>query len=150
DRPHNVKLSGSYLFPMGLGVGLNVNLSSGAPLTPLAANPNYDNGGEIPEGPRGSGIQTVDGFKTRTPFQSNVDLQASYRVNIGGRRNITLLADIFNLFDERTVLMYDQWTELHYTVPNADFGAPVSQVLGGSPAQFQAPRYVRVGARISF
>ena len=27
------------------------------------------NGGEIPEAPRGSGIQTVDGFKTRTPFQ---------------------------------------------------------------------------------
>ena len=33
--------------------------------------------GEIPDGPRGSGIQTIDGFKTRTPFQSQLDLQAA-------------------------------------------------------------------------
>src|SRR5262249_10163542 len=78
DRPHQVKVFGSYTFPMGLGLGLGLNLSSGAPLTPLAANPNYANGGEIPEGPRGSGIQTIDGFKTRTPFQTDVNVQASY------------------------------------------------------------------------
>jgi hypothetical protein len=70
DRPHQFKMFGNYVFPMGFGVGVGLNLSSGAPLTPLAANPNYTNGGEIPEGSRGSGIQTTDGFKTRTPFQS--------------------------------------------------------------------------------
>src|SRR5947208_4739328 len=32
--------------------------------------------GEIPEAARGTGIQTVDGFMTRTPFESQVDLQA--------------------------------------------------------------------------
>lgn len=150
DRPHNVKLFTNYLFPMGLGVGVGMNLGSGAPLTPLAVNPNYTNGGEIPEGPRGSGIQTIDGFKTRTPFQTNVDLQASYRLRLGDNQNVTLLADIFNLFDTNTVTMYDQWTELDGPVPNPDFGAPITQVLGGSPPQFQPPRQFRLGARWSF
>jgi hypothetical protein len=119
-------------------------------LTPLAANPNYTNGGEIPEAPRGSGLQTIDGFKTRTPFQRNVDLQASYLLKIGGNRSITLLADAFNLFNSQTVTMYDQWTQLTGPVPNPDFGAPVTQVLGGAPPQFQTPFQLRLGARLSF
>jgi outer membrane receptor protein involved in Fe transport len=150
DRPHQGKISGSYLFPFGVNLGLTLNLSSGAPLTPIAANPQYDNGGEIPAAPRGSGIQTVDGFKTRTPFQRLVDLQASYSLKLGGNRAVTFLADAFNLFNSNTVLMYDQWTELHFQVPNPDFGAPITQVLAGAPPQFQAPRQLRVGARFSF
>ncbi len=72
DRPQQFKAFGNYVFPMGLNVGVAFNLVSGAPLTPLAANPNYDNGGEIPAAPRGSGIQTVDGFKTRTPVLTDI------------------------------------------------------------------------------
>jgi outer membrane receptor protein involved in Fe transport len=150
DRPHNVKVFSNYRFPVGFGVGVGLNLTSGAPLTPFAANPNYTNGGEIPEAPRGSGILTIDGFKTRTPFQKNVDLQGSYQLGLGGNRSLTLLADIFNLFNTRTVMMYDQWTELTGPVPNPDFGAPITQVLGGAPPQFQTPRQVRLGARWSF
>jgi len=135
---------------MGLGIGVGLNLSSGAPLTPLAANPNYTNGGEIPEGPRGSGIQTIDGFKTRTPFQTDFNTQVSYVIKLGGSRNLTLLADVFNLFDTQTVLMYDQWTQLTGPAPNPDFGAPITQVLAGAPPQFQTPRQIRLGARLSF
>ena len=150
DRPHQVKVFGNYLFPIGLSLGAGLDLSSGAPLTPLAANPNYTNGGEIPEGPRGSGIQTIDGFKTRTPFQSLVSLQASYQFRLGGTRNFTVLADVFNLFNTQTVLMYDQWTQLTGPADNPDFGKPVTQVLGGAPPQFQTPRQVRFGARFFF
>jgi outer membrane receptor protein involved in Fe transport len=150
DRPHQFKMFGNYAFPMGFGVGVGLNLSSGAPLTPLAANPNYTNGGEIPEGSRGSGIQTIDGFKTRTPFQSEVSLQASYKLILWASRNITLLADVFNMFDTQTVLMSDQWTQLTGPVPNPDFGAPITQVLAGAPPQFQTPRQIRLGARFSF
>ena len=150
DRPHQFKLFGNYQFPMGLGIGVGVNAGSGAPLTPLAAHPNYANGGEIPAAPRGSGIQTLDGFKKRTPVLTDVNLQASYKLRLGGNYNVTLLADVFNLFDSQTVLMYDQWTQLTGPAPNPDFGAPVTQVLGGAPPQFQAPRQVRLGARFSF
>ena len=150
DRPHQIKVFGNYLFPVGLSFGAGVDLSSGAPLTPLAASPQYSNGGEIPEAPRGSGIQTIDGFKTRTPFQSLVSLQASYQVKLRGTRNFTVLADVFNLFDRQTVLMYDQWTQLTGPADNPDFGKPVTQVLGGAPPQFQTPRQVRLGVRFNF
>jgi len=150
DRPHQVKLFANYAFPMGLGFGAGINMQSGSPLTPLAANPNYSNGGEIPEAPRGSGIQTIDGFKTRTPFVRQVDAQASYAVPMGGRRHLTLIADVFNLFNTQTVLMYDQWTQLTGLVPNPDFGAPITHVFAEHPPQFQTPRQVRFGARFAF
>lgn len=151
DRPHQVKLFGNYQAPMGLNIGLGMNLSSGAPLTAFAAHPIYSNGGEIPLTARGDGIQTIDGFRTRTPFTSQFDLQGSYTLKLGGKRNdLTLLADVFDLFDTKTVLAYDQWTELSFGVPNPDFGKPITQVLSGAPPQFQTPLEVRVGARFSF
>ena len=149
DRPHQGKVFGSYSFDMGLNVGLGVTLSSGTPLTPLAANPNYNNGGEIPEGPRGSGIQTVDGLKKRTPFESQVDMQASYRVRLG-RQNVTVLADVFNLFNQKRTIGYDNYTDLSFGVPNPDFGKPVTQNLGGAPPQFQAPFAMRLGVRFEW
>jgi hypothetical protein len=150
DRPQQFKAFGNYVFAGGLNLGMAFNITSGAPLTPLAANPNYDNGGEIPTAPRGSGIQTVDGFRTRTPVLTDTDLHASYTLNAGRARTLTLLADAFNLFNAQTVLMYDQWTELSFQVPNPDFGKPITQVLPGHPPQFQAPFQMRVGARFSF
>jgi len=150
DRPHQIKAFGSYAFPLGLNVGMGLNAVSGAPLTPFAANPVYDSGGEIPTAPRGSGIQTVDGFKTRTPFLTTVDLQASYRLALGKTRAITLVADLFNLFNERKVTGYDQWTQLGFQVANPDFGLPVTELLSGRPPQFQAPFEMRVGARLTF
>jgi hypothetical protein len=148
DRPHQVKVSGNYQFLTGLSIGINLSLSSGKPLTALAANPNYTNGGEIPVTARGAGIQTVNGFLTRTPFQRQLDAQAAYVVKIGGLRQFTLLADIFNLFNQQTILDYDTWTQLTGPVPNPDYGKPISQILSGP--QIQTPRQVRVGARFSF
>ena len=150
DRPHQVKAFGNYVFPFGLNLGGGLNVSSGAPLTPLAANPNYSTGGEIPEAARGSGFQTIDGFRTRTPVISRVDMQASYRVPFSGSVHLTLIGDIFNLFDERTTIAYDQWTQLTGATINPDFGSPVTQVLPGKPPQFQAPREIRLGARLTF
>ncbi|HUK34603.1 MAG TPA: TonB-dependent receptor, partial [Vicinamibacterales bacterium] len=150
DRPHQIKLFGNYMFPMGLNIGLNVNLSSGKPLTPMAANPVYDSAGEIPVAARGAGIQTVDGFMDRTPFESQVDLQAAWSLKIGGNRRISFTADVFNLFNETRTINYDQDTELTAGTPNPDFGKPVNSLLGGTPAQFQVPRALRVGARFEF
>jgi len=148
DRPHQVKLYGSYQFPMGLAVGLGFNASSGKPLTGLAANPLYDSGGEIPTGARGSGIQTVDGFKTRTPFETDVDAQLSYVLKVGGSRQLTLLADVFNLFNQQIVQDYNTWLETGFGAPNPDYGTPTSGVLAGP--QFQTPRQIRLGVRFAF
>jgi len=150
DRPHEAKFFGNYTFNWGLNLGAGVNLSSGSPLTGLAANPSYTNGGEIPTGPRGSGIQTVDGFKTRTPFVSEFSAHADYSLRLGGRQRLILMMDVFNLFDQQTVLNYDTWTETSFGVPNPNFGLPVSSSLGGNPPQIQTPRQFRIGVRFTF
>jgi len=150
DRPHQFKAFGNYSWNNGLSVGLGLNLNSGKPLTPLAANPNYTGGGEIPTAPRASGIDTIDGITTRTPFESQVDLQVSYNLPVAGTRKVTLIADVFNVFNERRTLDYDTWTELQFRIPNPDFGAPVSRVSTNASPQFQTPLQVRIGARFSF
>ncbi len=150
DRPHHFKAFGNYAWNNGVNLGLGLNLNSGKPLTPLAANPNYTNGGEIPTAARASGIATIDGFRTRTPFESQVDLQASYNLKLNGTRTLTLIADVFNVFNQRRTLDYDSWTELSFGVPNPDFGVPVSRVATSALPQFQTPFQLRIGARFSF
>jgi outer membrane receptor protein involved in Fe transport len=150
DRPHQIRLNGNYLFMNALNVGINLNLSSGKPLTQMAANPNYTSEGEIPVAARGTGIQTIDGFMDRSPFESQLDLQAAYAIKVGATRKVTFVADIFNLFNERRTLSYDQNTQLIYPQANPDFGNPVNSLLSGTPPQFQAPRNVRVGVRFEF
>ncbi|HWQ00440.1 MAG TPA: TonB-dependent receptor [Vicinamibacterales bacterium] len=140
DRPHAFKLFGNYSFPMGLNLGVGLTAESGSPLTPMAANPVYDNGGEIPETPRGEGVQTVDGFRRRTDAIVDVGVHADYAFRFGGRR-LVLLVDVFNLLDRQDVLQYDYFTENRFTVPNPDFGARIL---------LTAPRQIRLGARLEF
>ncbi len=140
DRPHQVKIYGNYTFDMGLNLGLGMFVSSGQPLTALAANPDYTSPGEIPEGPRGSGIQTTDGFKERTPIESSVDFHADYSIRFGGQR-VQLIADVFNLFNRQGVVNYDNWTEASFPVDNPDYGRPW---------RYQTPRQIRLGLRFAF
>ena len=55
DRPHQVKLYGTYRFDSGISLGAAFQGSSGRPLTPMAASPVYGRAGEIPEAARASG-----------------------------------------------------------------------------------------------
>jgi hypothetical protein len=149
DRPHQVKLFGNYALDVGLNVGAGFVVSSGRPLTALAANPSYTNGGEIPETPRGAGFQTVDGFRTRTPYLFDTSLHADYGFRIGpNQRRVVLIADVFNLFNTQRVTDYNNYTENSFGSLNPDFGQQYSPILG-LPG-FQTPRQARVGARLEF
>ena len=150
DRPHQIKLYGNYSWPFGFNVGGGVNLSSGRPFTPMASNPNYGSDGEIPVSPRGSGIQTIDGFMERSPFERQVDLTMSYALKVSGERRVSFIADVFNLFNERRVTYYDQNTQNDNGVTNPDYGKPVNTGLSGNPPQYQAPFNMRVGVRFEF
>jgi hypothetical protein len=141
DRPHQLKVFSSYVFDMGLNLGVGFHIGSGRPLTPLAANPAYDSPGEIPEAPRGSGFDTVDGFKDRTPMESSVDVHLDYTLPISGARNLAFVFDAFNAFGRQGVLRYDDTTEEAFGVLNADFG----KVL-----EYQVPRQIRFGIRFRF
>ena len=62
-----------------------------------------------------------------------------------------LMADIFNLFDQQTVLDYDNWTSITIGAgPNPNFGLPVSSLFAGNPPQYQTPRQIRLGVRFEF
>jgi hypothetical protein len=149
DRPHQMKVFGNYLFNFGLNLGLGLTGVSGKPLTALAALPPYDNDSEVPLTPRGEGFRTVDGLKERTPAEWQVDLQASYAVNVGGARRVTFLADAFNLFNSRVVTEYNAATEYPgFGIVNPDFGQPNSANVSGQ--MYQAPFALRLGARFEF
>ena len=140
DRTHQLKLHGSYLLDAGLGLGASLLVSSGRPLTPMAASPVYDRAGEIPEAPRGSGIVTEDGFAGRTPWEWTLDGHADYPLALG-RSRLVLQLDVFNLFGHQGVLTYDQNTEVVFGSLNPDFGRRTS---------YQPPRRVRLAVRYEF
>jgi len=79
-----------------------------------------------------------------------IDVRLAKRFVLGPSAALDLLADIFNVFNQRQTLDYDTWTELTYRVQNPDFGAPVSRVSTNAFPQFQTPLQVRIGGRFSF
>jgi hypothetical protein len=133
DRPHQVKLYGSYGPVKNFDFGLGFVVGSGNPLTTFALS-------TIPMGPRGSGVTTVDGEKDRTPVQYTFDFHADYVLTMGTRR-LVLLADIFNLANLQRVLNYNPTYELSGHRLNPDYG---------SITLVQDPRQLRVGARFEF
>jgi carboxypeptidase family protein len=148
DRPHDIKVYGSYDVRHRLNLSLGLELESGAPLTAFAAHPIYGGGGEIPLTARGAGFQTSDGFRTRTPWTKPVNAEASYSFRAGGR-DLRLIADVFNVFNTQTILDYNNFSEIEFGEPNADFGlAGASGVISGQ--QFATPRQLRVGVRYEF
>jgi hypothetical protein len=141
-----VKAYGNYEFPFALNIGGGFSFSSGKSLTALAAHPVYGNAGEIPEGPRGSGFDTIDGFRTRTKPIYSTAVHADYRVSVHKAQRIVLMGDVFNLFNLQTALDYDPDTQTSFPVLNPDFGQPSRTNL----AQLQTPRQVRLGVRYEF
>ena len=148
DRPHQIKVYGNYAFDWGLNLGTGLVLSSGRPLTALAANPSYTSAGEIPESPRGEGFETIDGLQTRTPFLYDLSLHADYGFRFAQQRRIVLIADVFNVLNTNRITDYNNYTETSFGSVNPDFGQPYSSVLG-LPA-YQTPRQLRLGARVEF
>jgi hypothetical protein len=147
DRTHQAKVYGTYNLPVGLNLGAGINVGSGAPMTQMAANPNYASPGEIPMTPRGAGFKTVDGFKKRTPMEAAINFHADYSFG-GSIRRVVLLADIFNLGNLQRVIGYNFYYEYpSFGTLNPDFGQIGNPVtLQG----YQTPQQIRFGARFEF
>jgi hypothetical protein len=148
DRPHQFKIAGNRAFDNGLSGGVVLQMGSGKPLTALEGLSPYGNTGEVPLTPRGDGFETLDGFKERTPFEFQLDMQASYALNVGNDR-LTLLADLFNLFNLRRSIDYNNNIDFQqFGVPNPNFGTYTSANVAGQ--QFQRPFQLRLGVRYAF
>jgi outer membrane receptor protein involved in Fe transport len=150
DRTHQVKLFTNYAFS-AVNVGVGLNVGSGKPLTDLAANPWYQNAGEIPVTTRGGGITTVaDGRRDRAPMDFTVDAHLDYTVKLGaGRQRVMLIADAFNLFNRQTPTDYDYCSDRGFGAPNPNYGLAVNGCTASSPA-YATPLQVRFGARLEW
>jgi hypothetical protein len=135
DRRHQVKFYGSYTFSSGMTKGLDVGASfhwqSGLPLNAqgyeFAGYRNY----EYYLTPRGS--------LGRGPSDYEADLHAGFPVAFGGGSRLTLVADIFNVFNRQSITKLDNRMDLSTdsacsVFDKAGFTGAQKCVLGGVDA----------------
>jgi hypothetical protein len=147
DRTHELKVYGTWSRG-DLDLGLGLRAGSGQPLTALATLPIYGFLAEVPETLRGEGFETEDGFRTRAPALALLDLHVGYTIRLGGRNRLTLVADVFNLLNDREPVSYLSATQGHFLEPEPDFGRAYDPAELTSA--FRAPRQVRLGARLEW
>jgi len=156
DRTHQGKVQALYDAPFGVSIGANLFVASGLPITRDAA---FVSGSNYPVQYLG---RNSDG---RTPFFRQLDLYAQYDLKLGGRKRVTLSANVLNAFGTRTAT--NRWsTQLQpgsaIDVTEAQFFAGVntqsliaSQKLQQDPRflqdfGYQRPREARFGVRFAF
>ncbi|MCP4921472.1 MAG: TonB-dependent receptor [Proteobacteria bacterium] len=147
DRTHAVKIIGSQeradiwqVGSAGVGytLGWNYRIGSGTPYRPIHYNNFYGGWNNYTE---------VDDGTNRMPTTSQLDLTASLLVGLNDK-NIQLIGECFNVFDDRTVTSIDTTYgdvsgEGIYTDADGD-------PLYGRPLSYQSPRNFRVGIRGEF
>jgi carboxypeptidase family protein/TonB-dependent receptor-like protein len=157
DRPHNIKVQGSYFIPVGRStfvVGAAFNGFSGAPIEVLGAHASYGRR-ETYVLPRGSG--------GRTPFFTQLDLHASYRRQLSQLFSLEAYWDIFNVINQQAVTAVDNEYTTSAVRPIANGtaadlvnlktlagGPPILNPNYGRPTAYQAPLSMRFGLRLSF
>jgi len=146
DRRHTFNNFVSYTFGKSvlrnLTLGAAARVQSGDPINDLRAHPVYLNAGEIPIGGRGS--------LGRTATYGQGDVHADYAWKVTERDSLHLIADFFNVTNQRTQLRIDQNQDRSFGIPNADFLKPTGSGNIGIPLGFQRPFYARLGARFVF
>jgi hypothetical protein len=146
DRRHTFNNFVSYTFSRtalrNLTLGAAARIQTGDPINELLAHPVYNNAGEIPVGGRG--------FLGRTSTYGQGDIHAYYGWKVTEKTNLHLIADLFNVTNQRTQIRVDQNKERSAGIPNADFLRPVGSGNIGVQAGFQRPFYARLGARFVF
>jgi hypothetical protein len=148
DRTHQVRLYGNYTLG-DLNLGIGANFGSGRILTGLAANPAYNNAGEIPLTLRGGGLETLDGFLEGTKFETVINLHVSYTLRFGSAQRLMLIADVFNLFNNRNPLWYDVDLESSLGSNNPNYGQPSNGGSSSAPG-YRRPAQLRLGARFEW
>ncbi|MGH6690385.1 MAG: TonB-dependent receptor [Gammaproteobacteria bacterium] len=150
DREHQFKVYGSYLWPFRLVTGFYAQYLTGTPISQLGAHSVYGNQERFVT-PRGS--------FGRTPDLWNVDLHLEYPLAFGGLE-LKLIGDVFNVTDQQEAVLVDQeWTLADETAADPDCGGPgtgpgTSCEQGnpsfGQATQYQAPRTLRLGVKLSW
>lgn len=152
DRRHRFKLEGVVALSDEFTMGVVANIESPRSLSCIGFNPNpnyFDPEGEPysdfgnaygaashycngEPAPRGKGL--------KTHWRSLFDVAARWNVPFGDR-TVTLRADVYNLFNSKSVTGRDEIGELVQEEPNPRYGMPTS---------YELPRRVKLGVDIAF
>jgi hypothetical protein len=144
DRPHQLKVSGSYMLPYDISVGGNYRYQSGPPINRQISESLSFGGGSATINVEPQGAHRVDAYNT-------IDLQASKTFPLPSNRSIEVNMVIFNLTNANT-----QWELRSLTGrlnvrqagdPNGQINN-IQQFL--SPSQILAPRIIRFGVAYRF
>jgi hypothetical protein len=137
DRRHQAKLQVSYLFPFGLTLAVAGYYQTGTPLSRIGWWDPYV-GPELFITPRGT--------EGRSPNTYEMDLQGDYGLQLGPV-TVHVLASLFNVLNKQQVTQVDQvWANEQ---ANNDLPYPTNGTYGQGQ-QWQQPRTLRLGLRVSF
>lgn len=148
DRRHQLKVSGVYVTPFELSVGLTAYFRTGTPVTRYGFSDAYN---------RYEFFLTQRGAEGRTRNTYEADLNFAYPLRLGPV-TVNLLAAVFNLFNAQRPILLDQ----RYNFAEFENASYVCGSSAASPDegkcnsrykqafQRQAPRSVRFGMRVSF
>jgi hypothetical protein len=137
DRRHQFKVSGVYITPWKLSIGLAAYYRTGTPLTRYGFSDAYT---------RYEFFLTERGAEGRTPDNYEADLHLGYPLGIGPV-TVNFLVDVFNILNaQRPVLLDERWgfqesDNASPTPVNPNYGKPVFRT---------PPTSARLGLRVSF
>jgi hypothetical protein len=134
DRPHQVKLQGTYEVPYGIFVSGSYTGLSGLPWARQVRFVRADTPLMIVESSITVLAEPIGA--QRLDFTHDVSLRAEKRFELGGQRSLGLIVDVFNVFNTSTVTALQQTR-----IDHVDYAKPGEIVL---------PRTLRLGARITF
>ncbi len=148
DRRSVVKLSGVYVAPFNLTVGLVGYYQTGTPISRIGYSNAYS---------RYEFFLTPRGTVGRVPASYDADLHLGYPLQLGPV-TLTLLTDIFNIFNTQRVIAVDQRYNLsEFSDPGYVCGSqPGSDDEGkcnptyGQPIARSLPLSVRFGVKLGF
>lgn len=145
DRPHQIKLDGTYRWPFKLMTSASFRAQSGIPFNQLIPHVLYGDN----EGfglPRGTAVNPLTG-DTRTPFTTNVDLGVYYPWQLSENKELRFTLDWFNVFNTQRAIRQDETFRINSGAPGVP--APLNPFYGTGTI-FQFPSYLRLGAKFTF
>lgn len=159
DRPHNLKATGFYMQPLFGGKG---TLTASLTFTALSGRPIQVLGQHTVYGARETFI-LPSGSGGRTPMITQMDAHIGYDHQLTDQVKATLYFDVINLFNQQEVINVDDEYTFSFVDPvrygkpedlkklrSPDGSVPVLNSNYGQPTAFQAPLYLRIGARLAF
>ncbi|MEO7276782.1 MAG: carboxypeptidase regulatory-like domain-containing protein [Sphingomicrobium sp.] len=152
DRRHRFKIYGAYTFFNAFTVGGNFTLESPRPLSCFGFNPLdvFANGYGAASRYCG-GVLSPRGTAQKTAWVNQLDMKFAYKMTVPTGQQMTLRADVFNVFNSKAVQKRYEFGDLDYD--SGPDGLPIKYYPDpnyGQATNYQNARSVRLGLDIMF